>query len=373
MAEAAKRFLDGHAGAHSGTGQFTVTTPAKIILCGEHSVVYGKLALAASVDLLTHINVIIQPASSISIHLDTLEFQWNVFPADLLPASGRKAGPQLVDHLKQMIDSQVADASIRASLLCICYLYCSLVTEPVGLTMRIRSAIPVGAGLGSSAALSVAVSAAFHVIQHLASSDQQFVADEVSVNRWAFHCEKLFHSTPSGIDNAVCTYGGIVKFQKEVVGSVAIPEARIILVNTQVSRQTKLLVEAVRRKRDRFPSVVDPVLDAMDQLSHQLAQVVLLPPETNYESIQELVTMNQCLLASLGVSHPSLDHIHNVAKVHGQAAKLTGAGGGGMAFIWLDPTCDEEKLQSLMEEMKRANYVCWSARLGVKGLRIEFS
>lgn len=352
--------------------QFTVTTPAKIILCGEHSVVYGKLALAASIDLFTHINVTIQPSSSISIHLDTLNFNWNVSPSDLLQASSQK-GPQLVDHLKQMIDDQVADSSVRASLLCICFLYCSLITKPTGLTMRIQSAIPVGAGLGSSAALAVAVSAAFHVIQHSTSSDEEFAADEASINRWAFQCEKLFHSTPSGIDNAVCTYGGIVKFQKEVVGSVSIPEARILLVNTQVSRQTKLLVQAVRRKRDLFPSVIDPILDAMDHLSNRLAEVVLQPPESNYESIQELVTLNQCLLASLGVSHPSLDHIHNVAKVHGQAAKLTGAGGGGMAFIWLDPTCDEEKLQNLMTEMERAKYVCWSARLGVKGLRIEFS
>lgn len=281
MAEAKR--LGGHTSGHT-SGQFTVTTPAKIILCGEHSVVYGKLALAASVDLFTHINVTIQPSSSISIHLDTLEFDWSVSPADLLQASCQK-GSQLIDHLKQMIDDQVADPSIRASLLCICYLYCSLVTKPIGLTMRIRSAIPVGAGLGSSAALSVAVSAAFHVIQHSATSDATFVADEATINHWAFQCEKLFHSTPSGIDNAVCTYGGIVKFQKEVVGSVAIPEARIILVNTQVSRQTKLLVQAVRRRRDHFPSVVDPILDAMDQLSNQLAEVVLQPPENNYESI----------------------------------------------------------------------------------------
>jgi len=362
--------------------EFTVTTPGKIILCGEHAVVYDKLALAASIDLLTEIKVAVHHKPLITIYLDTLEYQWSVSPDVLLSQVSASSSlnhdlnqlnPQLVDHLKLIIPD--GNPAVRASLLCICYLYCSVVGRPVGFDLRIGSAIPVGAGCGSSAALSVAVSAAFHVLHHLASnSNDQYVRNDTAINQWAFQCERIFHATPSGIDNAVCTYGGIVKYQKKkVVESVVIPEARILLINTQVSRQTKLLVQSVRHRCNRFPTVVDPILQAIDQLSHQLAEIIQQPPENNYKSIQELVTMNQCLLASLGVSHPTLDHIHSVAKDHGQAAKLTGAGGGGMAFVWLDPLCTQQQLDTLLLEMKQANYICWPVRLGVKGLNITFA
>lgn len=96
----------------------------------------------------------------------------------------------------------------------------------------------------------------------------------------------MFHATPSGIDNAVCTYGGVVKYRKTVIGSVPIPEARVLLVNTGVGRQTKLLVEAVRKRRDNFPAIIDHILDAIDQISCKMVEVIQQPSEANYAVIQ---------------------------------------------------------------------------------------
>ena len=84
----------------------------------------------------------------------------------------------------------------------------------------------------------------------------------------------------------MCTYGGVVKYQKKVIDSIAVPEARILLVNTGVGRQTKLLVEAVRRKRDSFPAIVDPILDSIDQISCKMADIIQQPQNTNYPAIQ---------------------------------------------------------------------------------------
>lgn len=117
------------------------------------------------------------------------------------------------------------------------------------------------AGLGSSAAFSVGSSTVFHLLRHIQSNQNIFVPNLELINNWAFQCEKMFHATPSGIDNAVCTFGGVVKYKKTVIGSVSIPESRVLLVNTGVGRQTKLLVEAVRKRRDEFPVIIDHILD----------------------------------------------------------------------------------------------------------------
>lgn len=89
--------------------------------------------------------------------------------------------------------------------------------------------------------------------------------------------------------------------------------------------------------------------------------------------VQELLSTNHWLLASLGVSHQSLDEIHRLARAHDQAAKLTGAGGGGLAFIWLDPACSDEQVSALQRELTLGNFICWPTRLGVKGVQIEES
>jgi mevalonate kinase len=84
-----------------------------------------------------------------------------------------------------------------------------------------------------------------------------------------------------------------------------------------------------------------------------------------------LISTNHWLLASLGVSVGALDAIHNVARIHGQACKLTGAGGGGLAFIWLEPSCTNEQLDALQKELTANKFRFWPARLGVKGVRVE--
>lgn len=71
------------------------------------------------------------------------------------------------------------------------------------------------------------------------------------------------------------------------------------------------------------------------------------------------------------MSHGSLNEIQRIAQLHGQAAKLTGAGGGGLAFVWLDPTCSDEQLRALEHDLSIRNFTYWPTRLGVKGVQIE--
>lgn len=278
--------------------QFVVKTPGKFILTGEHAVVYGKLALASSVDLLTEIFLTLHtgrhPSPSIGVCFEDLQFNWSL-PLSELPIANACTVPhlniELMGQLKVLVANRVPpDTSepVRMSLVALCFLYCTLIgSSSESFTIRVKSAIPIGAGLGSSAAFSVGSSAAFHLLRHVTlNKAKPFEPNLELINDWAFQCEKMFHATPSGIDNAVCTYGGVVKFKTVVIGSVAVPEARILLVNTGVSRQTKFLIESVRKKRNNFPLIVDPILESIDQISHQVADIVQHPVDGNFSSIQ---------------------------------------------------------------------------------------
>ena len=198
---------------------------------------------------------------------------------------------EVIESLKAIITN--ADASVERSLLAVAFLYCCLVPDScrrVGCRLTVKSDIPIGAGLGSSAAFSVAASTAVHLIRHCGAAGDPadhvpFVADYFSINHWALQAEKLFHATPSGIDNCVCTYGGIVKFQGGSVERVTVGRSRIILVNSQVSRQTRKLVQMVRDRWNAHRNVVDPVLQSIDQISHELVQVVQKPAH-DFHTIQ---------------------------------------------------------------------------------------
>lgn len=136
--------------------------------------------------------------------------------------------------------------AVRAFL----YLYLGLTNKASvwpALNVQVGSEFPHGAGLGSSAAFSVSLTAALMQAVTGRTPDKKTVSD------WAFRCEHIFHGSPSGIDNSICSFGGAILFQKgtivEQVSDMKAPPA--LLVHTNVTRNTKLLVESVTRRRER--------------------------------------------------------------------------------------------------------------------------
>lgn len=136
--------------------------------------------------------------------------------------------------------------AIRAFL----YLYLGL-SQKAGawpaVSVEVVSEFPHGAGLGSSAAFSVALTAALIKAVTGDTPDKQTISD------WAFRCEHIFHGKPSGIDNSICSYGGAILFQNGQIVETLTEMKRFpaLLVNTNVTRNTKLLVESVTRRRER--------------------------------------------------------------------------------------------------------------------------
>lgn len=157
-----------------------------------------------------------------------------------------------------------------------------------GFTIQLKSEIPIGAGLGSSAAFAVCISAAFYLYT-MSQTHPNFVKtfnDSASfeereqlnniVSSWAFLSERIMHGTPSGLDNTVCTFGNVVQFTKnpkKFINVAVRSTINIMLVNTGVSRNTLEIVRKVKELKDDHTKMIEHILDAMGALVEDVVEV----------------------------------------------------------------------------------------------------
>ena len=243
--------------------------------------------------------------------------------------------------------------------------------------------LPIGAGLGSSAAFSACLAAAL-LIAHEHVSKYDFPAHEVDlVDAWSFLSEKVLHGNPSGIDNAVAVRGGAVAFTRAVNGKTGgldgirgFDSIRLLLTNTRVPRDTKSLVAGVSAKKAAEPHVVDPILEQIQAISDEAR--ALLDGSTRAERdaliarLEALMEENHAHLRMLGVSHPSLEAVVRVtaAAPFGLTTKLTGAGGGGCAVTLIPDTFPDDKLVLLLSELEGIGAEPHLTTLGGPGLGV---
>lgn len=248
--------------------------PGKLILSGEHAVVYGHRAVAAAVSLGTTVTL------------------------------RRRPGPSAID------DSPIADHRLWPALATL------LPGKGVGVT--IRSTLPVGCGMGSSAALAVATIRALHGVNLPFST----------VDELAFGVERVFHGNPSGIDHAVSALGGVLAYRRgQTPESIDLPRPlHLVVVDTGSPGDTAAMVAGVRA-RGRHD-----LLDAIGALAERVIAGLAAGDDCG-----GLFDENQRLLAELGVSTPALDQACAALRRAGaKGAKLAGAGGGGVAFGVVD-------------------------------------
>lgn len=304
-------------------------------------------AIAVSLDLKTTATVKETPGSKgVLLNLPSLSFStdWHVeefeSKAYQLDVNQNIEEPNeiLHEYLEQFVREDVSAAVSQACKVFI-YLYTGFRRKlngrkEVGFEVTVSSELPPGAGLGSSAAFSTSLTAA---LINFFKEEKDVIPKEL-ISKWAFKCEHIFHGKPSGIDNSICTFGGAVHFRdgKVVQHLTAFPRMPALLVYTNVMRNTKMLVERVSRKREKYASVIHHTMEAIDTISTTAWGLI---KEGNYNGLQreELVDMNQQLLNLLGAGHETIDKVLSIAKKHGQIGKLTGAGGGGCVILHLNP------------------------------------
>ena len=309
-----------HDGAEMAAGH------GKIILLGEHAVVYGSRAIAAPIPLAVRARV-----------MDEDDGVWLVVP---------RWG------VEQRLRS---DPKMRRSF----EVPAALILESLGLierSMRIEvySEIPRAMGLGGSSAVAVAIIRALDRHFSLGLHDEE-------VNVLAFQCERVAHGTPSGIDNTVATYGRPLLYRAgdpPLIEPLELPEPITLVIGmTGVESLTAKTVARVREGHERNRDVYDTIFRGIDALTMQALEAIR---RLDLERLGELMNVCQGLLNGLQVSSWELEELIQIARENGAlGAKLTGGGGGG-SMIALCP----DNAGKVVSAMQDAGYQAMTVRIG---------
>ncbi|KAJ2076587.1 Mevalonate kinase [Coemansia sp. RSA 988] len=354
------------------TAPFVVSAPGKVILFGEHAVVYGKTAIAGSVDMRAYALVTPRKDDKTRLFLPDINIDERFDNSQL-----SRLSPYSLSHPCE-IETQLtgvitAESPGRTAILTFAYLYSSLFGGGSigGFTICVRSLLPVGSGLGSSAAFGVVLSTALLQLTGQLKKLGTSAEDRKLINHWAYRGEQVAHGTPSGIDNAVATYGGFLAYTRgsESVSIHSTRALRVLITNTKVPKSTKTLVAGVRALRERHPEVVDTILDSIHSISIS-ASSLFKKREPCCSELQDIVRLNHGLLATLGVSHPSLERIREITAARGMASKLTGAGGGGCAITLVPMDSSSAAVNRVVEELGEEGFCCYKTVVGGAGVTI---
>lgn len=270
-----------------------VTSNGKVILLGEHSVVYGRPAVA--------IPIADAVFAEVSPHAGPIEIKVPGWKLDVSMDDGNSIWwSALTDVFSQMgVDQEK-------------------------LLIDVKPNIPPAMGLGGSAAIAVAVIRAL-------SEHCQLNLDDDEVNNYAFHCERAAHGTPSGIDNTVATYGKPFIFQTgEAFKMETLKVKEPICLVVGISGQASLTLDMVGGVRDRWRKDTDQYEKIFDRFQQTALSGIEAIQSGDLTTLGEMMSYNHKLLQEIQVSSADLDDLVELALKSGAlGAKLTGAGGGG--------------------------------------------
>lgn len=353
----------------------SVSVPGKLILMGEHAVVYHRPALVAAVDLRLHVTVrdadegarIVLPQigvdertdwSELRAYADRARERWRKFHRKPTPILFQRVRGEDPAHVVKIALGEAAKACGPEAL------------RPIELS--IDSQIPIGAGFGSSAATGVAVVAA--CLAHLGLN-----SDSQTLDRIALEVERRQHGLPSGVDHATVLRGGITWARNDAAGAVFMEPvmavstltARIRVYDTGTpAESTGAVVSAVRDRLDHSGSrVADQLLDRMEYATRAFREQLTRRKE-DPEAVVEMIREVERCLEELGVVPGPIGDIVDRIEGLGGAAKISGAGalsgdGAGCLLVY-HPDPAKAREMEFLDSLTR-----YRVSLGAQGLRGE--
>ena len=270
----------------------------KVILFGEHFVVYGLPGIAGGIDKKTLAEA--EGGGKPGLHV----------------VDNRPAGPGYKESKAQ---------HFKESLEYIKKAIPEVDWDKRGVKITLAGDLIAASGVGASAASCAAIARAI-------SEFFQLNLDDERINKIAYEGERGYHGSPSGLDNTCATYGMLIKFQRRPEGNhierlELDDSAEIVMANTGIPANTKALVAGVKERRAKEPEKYKRIFeDYMEMFEEGLTAL----KAGAWQEVGVLMDRNQELLREIGVSHPKLEGLIKTAKEAGAyGAKLTGGGGGG--------------------------------------------
>jgi mevalonate kinase len=305
------------------------TAPAKLILCGEHAVVYGRPAIALPLaGIRAHVEVAAGRAGSgIIVYARDMRRRWHVADDPRGPIS------ELINSVLAFLEPQHDHPTTHP------------LARSLDLRITITSPIPIASGMGSGAAVASAVVRA--LTAHLRAQ-----LSPAQISTLVYTSEQRFHGTPSGIDNTVIAYEQPIWFERSnaqtferskapQIQPIAIAAPFTLLIgDTGVRSATRLPVGEVRKRWQAEPARYEALFDQVGALVAEVRAALALGDTV---ALGPLLSQNHALLQQIGVSSPELDALVGAAQSAGAlGAKLSGAGWGGVMLALVTPEAREQ-------------------------------
>lgn len=305
------------------------SAPGKVILFGEHFVVYGVKAILCAID--RRINVTAEKIDDKKISIRS-----NIGELTLPP---NKPISEIKSPLKPFY--YLANKIIE--------------NQNTGIEIVVESNIPLGVGLGSSSACCVAGAAAISRLFKKTSKEE--------ILALAIEAEKTIFENTSGADCTVCTYGGIMEYDKEE-GFHKIesePNFHLVIANSNIEHSTKMVVDKVRKFKEKNEAKFSSLCNMESKL---VKEVLKLLKENDIKKLGIKIKENQEYLETIGISNDKLREMIQIGQTESFGAKITGAGGGGCIYA----LTDESNLEHTVNQFKDKNFDCFAVKIDFKGL-----
>ena len=309
------------------------SAPGKLILFGEHFVVYGLPAIATAIEARTTADI--EKADKYSLEDNRPE----------TPGYKTEKYGQQIDSIKRIFKVMRINPN----------------KTPVKITLG--GDLVAASGVGASSASCSAIAAALNDYFGLGF-------DKEKLNEIAYEGEKGYHGTPSGIDNSCSTFGGFILFTKGPARNVIAPlelqlSLAMVVGNTGITSNTMKVVEEVKRQREENPEKFKAIFDMYSRIAGDAKDAI---EKKDPVGIGALMNKNHGLLREIGVSCKEIEELVGIALKNGAlGAKLTGTGRGGLVIALVN----EEDARKVATAFERAGYRAEMTKIGAEGVRVE--
>lgn len=300
----------------------TSSSISKIILSGEHSVVYGYPAIALPVN---------NCKSFVSIEKN-LSTNKNIIKA-----------PQISKEIIFNLDENKDYISPLEQTIRNFFNIYNLNDFDNKFIINISSEIPIASGMGSGASISASI------IKELSNFFEININNQEIYNL-VMEIEKIYHGNPSGVDPMVIVHEKPIFYIKEKMLDFINVKSNlnIAIIDSEIRSSTKLVVNYVKEQMNLYPNRYKNLFEELGKISIEIKDIITLDLK---KDLFEIINLNQKLLKEIGISNNELNELEIELKKSGaKAVKISGAGRGGVMLALLTPDITKEFLKSIKEK-----------------------